>query len=367
MKHLIFSLLFLVAATAVAQPPARRKAAETEKQEKAVKTTTGYREFPVAQTMPTDAAWRRDIYRQLNLTKDANAVLYYPTTPQEGQMNLFTYLFRLILRGQVKAYEYTLDMNPHFTEDKRVKARKIMDDHQIFYESKDDKIRVNDADLPSEEVKCYFIKESIYYDQHTASFRTKVTAICPVLTRGDEEFGGSDSRYPMFWVKYEDAAPYLGKLMLMGSNLNNAAMMSADDYFTLNLYDGEIYKTTNLQDKLISNYCPTDSAVKKERVRIEKELTDFQNHVWGHDSVAVDSAATDSASLDEVKEKKSSVSRRSTPTRRGGAKTTTSSKKTKSSSTKVKSSEKKPKAAAATKRQRSSSGSGTYSVRRERH
>ncbi len=365
MKHLIFSLLFLMAATAVAQPPARRQAAEKEKQEKAVKTTSGYREFPVAQTMPTDAAWRRDIYRQLNLTKDANAVLYYPTTPQDGQMNLFTYLFRLILRGQVKAYEYTLDMNPHFTDDKRVKARKIMDDHQIYYESKDDKIRVNDADLPSEEVKCYFIKESIYYDQHTASFRTKVTAICPVLTRGDEEFGGTDSRYPMFWVKYEDAAPYLGKLMLMGSNLNNAAMLSADDYFTLNLYDGEIYKTTNLQDKLISNYCPTDSAVQKERTRIEKEITDFQSHVWGHDSVAVDTTATDTLQTD-VEEKKEKVSRRSTPTRRSSAKTTTSSKKTKTS-VKSKSSERKPKAAAAAKRQRSSSGNGTFSVRRERH
>ena len=69
------------------------------------------------------------------------------------QMNLFNYLFKLIMRGQIKAYEYTLDMNPHFTDDKVIKAKKIMDDHQIFYESKDGKIRVNDADLPSEEVK----------------------------------------------------------------------------------------------------------------------------------------------------------------------------------------------------------------------
>lgn len=350
MKRLLFSLLCLITLAAVAQPPARRKA-ETQKAEqtKEVKTSS-YREFPVAQQMPTDAAWRRDIFRQINLTKEENAVLYYPITPQEGQMNLFNYLFKLIMRGKIKAYEYTLDMNPHFTADKVIKAKKIMDDHQIFYESKDGKIRVNDADLPSEEVKYYFVKESIYYDQHTASFRTKVTALCPVLTRGDEEFGGADSRYPMFWVKYEDAAPHLGKLMLMGSSLNNAASMSADDYFTLNLYKGDIYKTTNLQDRLISNYCPTDSAMKKEQRRIEKELTDFQTHVWGNDSVATpaDTAKTEAVKT-ETKKKKSSSGRRSSET--------TEKEKTK-----------QPKAKAAEKRQRSTpaGSSGNYSVRRQR-
>lgn len=75
-----------------------------------------------------------------------------------------------------------------------------MDRYRIYYESKDGKMRVNDADLPSEEVKAYFIKESTYYDQHTASFRSQVTALCPVLKRGDTDFGGELAQYPMFWV-----------------------------------------------------------------------------------------------------------------------------------------------------------------------
>lgn len=358
MKNFISILLFFTALSTAAQPPARRKAAE-QKAEQTVQQV-GYREFPTAQVMPSDAAWRRDIYRQINLTKEANAVLYYPTTPQDGQMNLFTYLFRLLLRGQVKAYEYTLDMNPHFTEDKVVKAKKIMDDQEIYYESKDGKIRVNDADLPSEEVKYFFVKESIYYDQHTASFRTKVTALCPVRTRGDEEFGGSDSRYPLFWVKYDDAAPYLGKLMLMGSSLNNAAMMSADDYFTLNRYEGEIYKATNLQDRLISNYCPTDSAAKQERDRIEKELADFQKHVWGKDSVALPTDTLQADSVQATSKAAKAKTTRRTSTRRTSTKATTA--KSKSSST-------TSTAKAAQKRQRSSApkSSGSYSVRRQRH
>lgn len=65
--------------------------------------------------------------------------------------------------------------------------------------------------------------------------------------------------------------------------------MTAADYFSMNLYDGKIYKTNNMQGKVLANYCKTDSAMANEQKRIEKQLSDFEKHVWGHDdSVAVE-------------------------------------------------------------------------------
>ena len=324
--------------------------------------------------MPQDAAWRRDLYRTIDLTRDANAVLYYPTTPQDGRENLFTYLFHLILRGQVKAYDYKLDGNEDFSAKNQVKAKDIMDRYHIFYESKDGRMRVNDVDLPSDEVKAYFIKESTYYDQHTASFRTQVTALCPVLKRGDSDFGGELSQYPMFWVKMSEVAPYLGKLMLMGSSLNNAATMSADDFFTLHRYEGDIYKAVNLQDRLLSNYCPDDSSMAREQKRIEKQLTDVQEHVWGRDSayyarLRADSIAQAQADSLAAAGKTSRTSRSTaSPTRR-----TTTARRTsvssKSSAPKQQSAPKatKPKKQKTVKPKSSSSRGGGYSVRRQRH
>lgn len=358
-KFIIISTVLLCAATQVVAQPAARRTQQSAKQSSAAKVQSA-REFPTAQPMPNNAAWRRDIYRSLDLTKDANATLYYPTTPQGDQMNLFTYLFKLILRGQIKAYEYTLDGNEHLDAAHKMTARKIMDTYEIYYEVNDNKIKVNDADLPSDAVKLYFIKESAYYDQHTASFRTKVTAICPVLQRGDSDFGSTELRNPMFWVNYEEAAPFLSQLMLMGSNMNNAAMVSADDYFTLNRYEGEIYKVTNLQDKILANYCPTDSLMKQEQDRIEKELTDFRKHVWGHDSIPVDSAAlamADSlARLETAKTKVSTSRRRSSSTAAASQKRSRSTSVSSSSSK----SQKPPKAS-------SSSSSARMSVRKQRH
>ena len=70
-------------------------------------------------------------------------------------------------------------------------------------------------------------------------------ALCPILSRQDD-FGDGATKYPLFWVKYDDVAPFLAKQTIMTSNLNNAATMSVDDYFTMNKYSGKIYKTNNM-------------------------------------------------------------------------------------------------------------------------
>lgn len=354
--RLFFLLLFFGTLALSAQPPARQREASAAQNAATQKTSGGtsnrivpkgsIREFPTAAQMPEDAVWRRDVYRRINLKQEENAPLYYPVTPTHDRANLFVYLFRLILRNQIKAYEYTIDANEHFDAAHVVKGRKIMDDNSIFYETVNGKLRLNDADLPSEDVKVYFLKESVYYDQHTATFRTKVTALCPVVMT---EFGeGEHQLKPLFWVNYEEAAPHLAKLSLMGSNLNNAAVISADDYFSTNRYRGDIYKITNLQDRIIEQYAATDSAQVKERARIEEELKTFQSHVWGNaPAPKVAEASTDSLATEPAVK---NTPRRAKPRRA----TRSSTKATAAPST--------PK----TKTVKSSSSSRTYSVRRQR-
>ena len=108
------------------------------------------REFPTASSMPQDAAWRRDIYREIDLTRDANAPLYYPVTPGAGRENLFVHLFHLILRGKIKAYEYTPDAIEHFDEKHGGERQENFGRQSHLLRAKRRKMRVNDADLPSE-------------------------------------------------------------------------------------------------------------------------------------------------------------------------------------------------------------------------
>lgn len=239
--------------------------------------------FPTSDAMPEDVSWRRDLYRELDLTKDKNSPLYYPIQPIGNQCNLFTYVFRLLLTGKVSAYEYKISGVESYAEKDRIKDMKeFLTRYHIYYEEKNGKVDVSDADIPSELVKRYYIKESSYLDQRTGTTHTKVVAICPILLEGGEFGDDVASPKPLFWMKYDEVAPYLSKLPVMASDLNNVTNMTADDYFTLNRYEGKIYKTNNMQGKVIADYCKDDSAQVKESKRIEKELADFESHLWGH-------------------------------------------------------------------------------------
>ena len=288
MKRL-FLILMMAGFTAClyAQPAKRRvttsnAAAKRGATSKKAESDRAALMFPVKQSMPEDVVWKRDVYRTLDLTKDANAPLYYPVEPRGRQVNLFTYVFHLMLSGRVDAYTYKLDGVESFDKKDKMEVRDVLDRYGIYYEEKDGKFVVESNDVPSAEVTRYYIKESVYLDQRTGTFSTKVTAICPVLMRGADDFGGEATPYPLFWLNYDEIAPWLSRLPVMASNLNNVSNMTVDDYFAMNRYDGKIYKTNNMQGLALANYCKTDSAMVKEQKRIEKEIYDFEEGVWGH-------------------------------------------------------------------------------------
>ena len=280
MKKIIFTLLLgCIAIGMAAQPATRRTEQKTAGQDGAISTRAQI-SFPVKTQMGEDVVWRRDIYRELDLHDDANASLYYPVEPVGNQVNLFTYIFKLMMTGNIKAYEYRLDGNEVFNEGAQVKLKAFLDNYHIFYEKTNRGIYIDNSDIPSREVTAYYVKESVYYDQSTSTFHTQVLALCPIMKREDD-FGDAATAYPLFWVKYEDLAPFLVKQTVMTSNLNNAAVMSMDDYFAKNMYRGKIYKTNNMLGKTLAQYCPTDSALSKEQKRIEAEIATFEQSIWG--------------------------------------------------------------------------------------
>ncbi len=286
MKRLLFILMIsLFVGEMVAQPKKRRSQQNTEQQQRknpsSAMSMRAQISFPTALDIPEEVVWRRDIYRELDLTEDANAGLYYPVEPQGRQVNLFTYIFKLALNNYIPVYEYPTDGSDNFTQEFRVKMQDVLDNYHIFYEEQDGKFKVDNSDIPSSEVTKFYLKESAYYDQANSSFHIKVLALCPVMLR-DDDFGGEATQYPLFWVKYSDLEPFLNRQTVMASSLNNAATMSMDDFFTLNSYRGKIYKTNNAQGKTLLQLCNGDQEkMTAEQKRIEAELAAFHKTIFG--------------------------------------------------------------------------------------
>lgn len=284
---ILLSFLFMAQAT-TAQPPAQKKE-KTKKENRSENKGTVLSERAKSQypgnVTPQEVDWKREVYRELDLSKEKNASLYFPVEPIGESMNLFTYLFKNVLDGNITAYKYNLDGYEQFTEGNILAPKELLENNSIYYEEENGKYIVGKSDIPSAEVLSYFIKESHYYDQRTGTYGRRITAICPVMHRSDE-FAFEKTKFPLFWLNYDEIAPLLTRQTVVTSSLNNVAAMTFSDYFNKGCYEGEIYRTINMQNLAISQYCKDSVAVKKEQEKIEQQLSDFRTNLWNTKTIA---------------------------------------------------------------------------------
>lgn len=231
-----------------------------------------------------DRQWMRIIYRQLDLDKDKNAPLYFPEENIDGQENLFRIIMRLLANNQIHAYEY-LDGREIFTEQYQVKVRDLLDRFHIIYTDakgstdRNPRFTIQEADVPTNEVLSYYIIERWEFDTRNNRMRTIVEAICPVLHRSGD-FGGEAVKYPMFWIEFADLRPWLAQQHIFTSDDNNLPTCTYDDYFTLNMYEGEIYKTRNLKNKSLMQLYPDPEEMTKAQDSIQRRLDSFEAKLW---------------------------------------------------------------------------------------
>jgi len=237
-----------------------------------------------ASKTPAHIVWLREMYRNIDLKKDNNAALYYPVQPIGDRMNLFTTIFKLMADGKITAYNYVLGRQEVFTDNQKVDFEEILKKFQILYQKQGsgDNVRyiVDDGDIPSSEALEYQIKEGWYFDAATGTYKSQVTAICPLLVRVDYSIGDT-TRNAMFWIPYENLRPYLSRAMIMTSDYNNVMTYSIDDFFTKNMYKGDIIKTVNMRDLSLAEQVGSDPEnLKLAQDSIENQLKTFRTQLW---------------------------------------------------------------------------------------
>lgn len=210
--------------------------------------------------------WQHIVYRELDINVDANAALYYPQEPVDGMDNFFRIMFDALLKGKLNAYEY-LDGREIFEPKYLVNMQDVMDRHDI-----------TPTEIPSYQVMSYYIKEQWEFDRHTSQYGPRVLAVCPILHAiGDF---GSTVRYPLFWVKYDDLRPFINTQLVMTAEMNIAPRYTMDDFFTLNLYEGEIYKVQNPRGLTLMQQYPDPEQLAAKRAELEAQLKNFGKGIW---------------------------------------------------------------------------------------
>ncbi len=306
--------------------------------------------------------YMRVIYRELDLAnEDKNAPLYFPEDLVDGQENLFRIMFRLLAENKVPAYEI-LDGREEFTEERRVKMADILSKFSIMgtpakgSSEKNPLWEIDPIDVPTNEVLMYYIIERWTFDNRTNSMKTVVEAICPVVIR--DESAEISGRSPMFWMKMSDLKPYLRQQYIFTDDDNNLALHTYDDFFTLNMYKGDIYKTRNLRNKTLNQIHAGDpDDLKRAQDSIQNRLDHYADNLWvpTREELRARREAADSIAAAQAGEEVKDAKKPSRSTRASRSERSNRSEKA-STRTKVKR-EKAPKQSS------SSSSSATRSVR----
>lgn len=286
---LALAILTFTAVSAIAQVEnggvvRRRSEADKKKTEKKVGVTDRMQSF-YENKAPHDAdlSYMREIYRELDLTKAENAPLYYPEDLIDGRENLLRVILGAVVDGRIPAYEY-LDGRELFTDQYKVNVGEMLDRFGIYYKeakgstAKNPRYIIDEADMPTSQVLNYYIIERWEFDRRSNRMKTRVEAICPVMTRvGD--FGG-EAKYPMFWVKFDALRPFLAHQYVFVSDDNNIPQYSLDDYFNLGMYQGDIYKTRNLRNLSMAQMYPDEEERKAAQDSIDNRLKSYGKNLW---------------------------------------------------------------------------------------
>lgn len=228
----------------------------------------------------TGLAWRRGIYRQLELTEAANTPLY---AEGEDGRSLFDLIIQLYLEGKIKVYTYGTGRE-HLDAAHELEPRDFLERFRIPYTEATaggtTRYQVLPADLPTSQVRSYYLKEQHSLDRATTSYRREVELLCPILeTVGD--YGTAPM--PLFWLRYSELAPYLRErpTALMPGGSPDAGTL--EDYFTLGLYRGEIIKADH--DPLLLERAKSPEERTALRQRLEDELQQLRRQISVPDSL----------------------------------------------------------------------------------
>lgn len=318
------------------------------------------------ETHDADLQFMRQIYRQIDLTKDANTPLYYPEDVVDGQENLFRLILGKVVDGKIPAYEY-LDGREVFTDQYKVNVGDMLDRFGIYYRAGsgrgEPQYVIEEADVPTGQVLNYYILEKWEFDRRTNQMKTRVEAICPVLNQSGD-FGG-EMRLPMFWVKFDALRPFLAQQYIFLSDDNNLPQYSLDDYFNLGMYEGDIYKTRNLRNLSMNQMYPDPDDLKRAQDSIDTRLREFGKNLWvptreeylAQKAAAEEAAKLAAAGVDSIPER--TVVDEKAPAKKA---TTTASSRAKRTSTKKRATKAKQSSSSSS----SANSNASKSVRRRR-
>lgn len=234
--------------------------------------------YPVREA---DIAWKKRIWRTIDLRQKANHALYYPEVPKKEWKNFMTIIMDAIREGSITAYDPQDDqfLVP-LTYQEIEKQFTTIDTIPVYDPNNPQRLLRYDVvkdDFEASEVQRLWLKEEWFFDKQRSIVDVRILGVCPIVNSYDE--GDNLIGYEkMFWIYFPEARPVLAQAIVFNRH-NSAEKRTYDELFWKRQFGSYIHKEENVYDREITDYASGMDALL-EAERIKNELAEFEHSLW---------------------------------------------------------------------------------------
>ena len=249
--------------------------------------------IPYAYVREADVLVAKTVWRLIDLREKQNLVLYYPTKPIGGRVNLIDLLLKGVESGEITPYD-PFDEENEFAQ----KITLEVVNQNLGVKAGGDTLWVDDGEgnmVPqiskaterrTDQVTKLWIKELIYFDKKHSKINRRVIGICQRRyytkegsSANEDDVAAELLSTPVMWIFMPEARKILSRHPVF-NRFNDAQNISFDDFFMQNRYAGRIFKESNeYNNRRIDEYASGLDALYESQ-RIQNEIFDFEQNLW---------------------------------------------------------------------------------------
>jgi len=229
-----------------------------------------------------DVMWSKVLTRRVNLTEKRNLSLYYPTEEMEDRRSLIQLMMWGIKNKSLTPFAED-DFTSQFTLneiDERFGAG-IDTTYDIDPETGESIPLITKKPADISEVKELLVKERWIFDKQRSVMEPRIIGLAPIrLYYRDDDLDQEEVRYKiLFWVFFPEARNIFASQAIYNGD-NQSQEMTYDDFFLKRMFDGYIFKESNVYDNRLIQMYATGLDVLLESERIKNKIFSYEHDLW---------------------------------------------------------------------------------------
>jgi gliding motility associated protien GldN len=226
-----------------------------------------------------DVAYKKRIWRDIDLRDKINLPLYYPLNYEasETRISLFQVLKRYAISGQIIAFSDEQFLIPLQISDVKTKFSKCDSIEESSFDANGNEIitKVWNCDSLSilRNILKYRLKEDWFFDKQRSVLDVRILGIQANLYVEDKE-----TFKDLFWVYYPACRPFFAKHEVFNPR-NPAENRTFEDIFWKRQFNSTIVKEENVYDRMLLEYLRgIDNLLEAERIK--NDLFKWEHDLW---------------------------------------------------------------------------------------